>query len=228
MSVCVCASAGAQMSWTGVEVKGQLLESALSFHHGFRNRLHLAGRHGQRLYELDHLTDSIYCFCFCMSLCVVCMCMCMCTYACMHAEGQGCSQSLPLSLWTLFAETEQLSWTQHRGTGVFYPTSRIHTEIPRFTNGKRPVSRSHRKVGSVPGLANSGCILEFTTAQHPKYNETWCPTIEEWVKKTDTGIFSTIKKDEGQQKKKYNLSILSKWGQCQKDQYCTFSLPDGS
>lgn len=135
--------------------------------------------------------------CFYMSLCVVCVCMCMCTYACMHAEGQGRSQSLPLSLWTLFAETEQLSWTQHWGTGVFYPTSRIHTEIPRFTNGKRPVSRSHRKVGSVPGLANSGCILEFTTAQHPKYNETWCPTIEEWVKKTDTGIFSTIRKDEG-------------------------------
>lgn len=39
--------------------------------------------------------------------------------------------------------------------------------------------------------------MEFTTAQHSKYNETWCPTIEEWVKKTDTVIFSNIKKDEG-------------------------------
>lgn len=29
------------MSWTGVEVKVQLSESALSFHHGFRNHLHV-------------------------------------------------------------------------------------------------------------------------------------------------------------------------------------------
>lgn len=53
-----------------------------------------------------------------------------------------------------------------------------------------------KKVGPGPVVANSECILEFTTAQHPKYNETWCPKTEEWVKKMDTGIFSTIKKDE--------------------------------
>lgn len=62
--------------------------------------------------------------------------------------------------------------------------------------GKDQVIDHIGRVGSVPGLANSEGILEFTTAQHPKYNETWCPTTEKWVKKTDTGSFSTLKKDE--------------------------------
>lgn len=42
----------------------------------------LAGQHGQHLYELDHLTDSIYCSVF-VRLCVWCACVCVCAH--MHA-----------------------------------------------------------------------------------------------------------------------------------------------